>query len=177
MDVTTAIEHIISAKREHLKWVQRAKLLAEGLPLEHHILPSKIVQEHAGLPLMRPHEHLLMALGSTDCQFGHWLNEYAIYFDDTSTETIQRLHHALHDHYLAIFKLYFETQSTSSTRFTTHTLSAHHQAHAREHVIKLEHTCKAFVRELRRLENHIYAHRSLTPKGPMIPSHNSPLNA
>ena len=89
MNKADTVEHLHNAKKAHVKWVQRAKALIEGLPMEKDAIP----------------------VDCTECKFGQWFygegqNLNAIPGMDCLKE-IETLHFDLHDMYMKIFKIYF----------------------------------------------------------------------
>jgi hypothetical protein len=95
MDKTETLEHLHNAKKAHIKWVQRAKALIEGLPVEKEAIP----------------------VDCTECKFGQWFygegqNLNAIPGMECLQE-IERLHFQLHDIYMKIFKVYFGDMNRS----------------------------------------------------------------
>ena len=95
MNKAETVEHLHSAKKAHVKWVQRAKALIEGLPVEKEAIP----------------------VDCTECKFGQWFygdgqNLNAIPSMDCLHE-IETLHFNLHDMYMKIFKVYFGEMNRS----------------------------------------------------------------
>ena len=95
MNKSETVEHLHSAKKAHVKWVQRAKALIEGLPIEKDAIP----------------------VDCTECKFGQWFygdgqNLNAIPGMDCLHE-IETLHFNLHDMYMKIFKVYFGEMNRS----------------------------------------------------------------
>ncbi len=95
MNKSETVEHLHSAKKAHVKWVQRAKALIEGLPIEKDAIP----------------------VDCTECKFGQWFygdgqNLNAIPGMDCLHE-IETLHFNLHDIYMKIFKVYFGEMNRS----------------------------------------------------------------
>lgn len=93
MDKDKVLGQLRAAKAAHISWVQRAKMLIEGVSIDEKSIP----------------------VNSTECQFGKWF-----YSDGQSLNTlrnnpiecmseIEDLHFKLHDIYLHIFKIYYET--------------------------------------------------------------------
>jgi len=93
MDKDRVLGQLRAAKAAHISWVQRAKMLIEGVSIDEKSIP----------------------VNSTECQFGKWF-----YADGQSLNTlrnnpiecmseIEDLHFKLHDIYLHIFKIYYET--------------------------------------------------------------------
>lgn len=87
------LNQLRSAKAAHVSWVQRAKLLIEGLSISEGAIP----------------------VNSTECGFGQWF-----YADGQRLNTIRNipiecmedietLHFQLHDVYLNIYKIYYAT--------------------------------------------------------------------
>ena len=95
MNKVDTVEHLHAAKKAHVKWVQRAKALIEGLPVEKDAIP----------------------VDCTECKFGQWFysegqNLNAIPSMDCLHD-IETLHFNLHDMYMKIFKLYFGEMNRS----------------------------------------------------------------
>ena len=95
MNKAETLEHLHSAKKAHVKWVQRAKALIEGLPIEKEAIP----------------------VDCTECKFGQWFygegqNLNAIPGMDCMDE-MESLHFNLHDMYMKIFKVYFGEMNRS----------------------------------------------------------------
>jgi len=95
MNKAETVEHLHNAKKAHVKWVQRAKALIEGLPMEKEAIP----------------------VDCTECKFGQWFygegqNLNAIPGMDCLHE-IETLHFNLHDVYMKIFKVYFGDMNRS----------------------------------------------------------------
>ncbi len=89
MNKAETVEQLHNAKKAHVKWVQRAKALIGGLPVEKEAIP----------------------VDCTECKFGQWF-----YSDGQKLNAlpgmdcmkdIERLHSDLHDKYMEIFKVYF----------------------------------------------------------------------
>jgi len=88
MELSEIIQRIRSAKSAHLGWVNRARSLINGLPVDHEKIPVM----------------------SCDCAFGRW------YYGDgqplSKLESFRALevpHNELHEIYAEIFDLLFET--------------------------------------------------------------------
>jgi len=95
MNKSDTVEQLHNAKKAHVKWVQRAKALIEGLPVEKDAIP----------------------VDCTECKFGQWFysdgqNLNAIPGMDCLHE-IETLHFNLHDIYMKIFKVYFGEMNRS----------------------------------------------------------------
>lgn len=95
MDKSLIMEHLAQAKKSHVSWVQRAKLLIDGFPVDQDAIP----------------------LGDTECQFGIWLygeGQKLLSLGNMDViKEIEDVHLHLHDQYIAIFKIYFGPQKRS----------------------------------------------------------------
>ncbi len=89
LDKEHTIEQLRNAKKAHVKWVQRAKALIEGLPVEKEQVP----------------------VDCTECAFGQWFYSDAQKLNAIPNmeclKDIEKLHYELHDMYMQIFKIYF----------------------------------------------------------------------
>lgn len=91
MERKDIVEHLRAAKAAHIKWVQKAKLLINGLDVPEGAIP----------------------VDSTECKFGKWFySEGQILHSLTNVspqaiKSIENLHSKLHDEYLKIFNIYF----------------------------------------------------------------------
>ena len=90
------LKNIRSARREHVKWVYRAKKLVNGLEeVSKEDIPIKI----------------------TSCEFGKWFygdGQILLYiFKEEDVEKLEATHRELHDIYMNIFKIYFNTSNLS----------------------------------------------------------------
>ena len=89
MEKENLLNELRSAKVAHLKWVQRAKSLISGMPVEKEAIP----------------------LDYTDCVFGKWFysvgQEIALLPGMSVIDTIGEKHTALHNMYFKIFQIYF----------------------------------------------------------------------
>ncbi len=85
------LKNIRSARREHVKWVYRAKKLVNGLEVSKEDIPLKI----------------------TSCEFGKWFygdGQILLYiFKEEAIEKLDAKHRELHDIYINIFKIYFNS--------------------------------------------------------------------
>ncbi|MDQ7085381.1 MAG: CZB domain-containing protein [Sulfurovum sp.] len=83
------------AKAAHISWVQRAKLLIEGLTINESSIP----------------------VNSTECGFGKWFYSDGQRLNSIRNipmecmEDIEILHFKLHDVYLNIYKIYYSTNT------------------------------------------------------------------
>lgn len=85
------LNHLRAAKAAHIKWVQKAKLLINGVDIKEEAIP----------------------MDSTECKFGKWFYSDGQILNALSNnplecmQKIESLHFKLHDTYLSIFKIYF----------------------------------------------------------------------
>jgi len=136
------IEQLQNAKKAHVKWVQRAKALIDGVPVQKEAIP----------------------VDCTECKFGQWfygegqkLN--AIPGMDVLKE-IETLHFDLHDTYLKIFKIYFGEVNRSffSKIFNIKTkISDDDKEIAKEYYDKLLEISKQLLETIDRLERRLNA--------------------
>ena len=91
MERKDIVEHLRAAKAAHIKWVQKAKLLINGLDVQEGAIP----------------------VDATECKFGKWFyseGQILHSLTNVSPEAIARIedsHSKLHDEYLKIFNIYF----------------------------------------------------------------------
>ena len=91
MNKEQVIEHLRAAKSAHIKWVQKAKLLINGIEVEKDAIP----------------------VNSTECNFGKWFYTDGQVLNALSNNpmecmtSIEQLHFELHDVYMNIFTIYF----------------------------------------------------------------------
>ncbi len=142
MEKAAILEHLGAAKKAHLKWVQRAKLLIEGLPIDEGAIP----------------------LGSTDCKFGQWFYGEGQQLNALGNmgclTDIEKAHSVLHDQYLKIFKIYFSDDHRSffSKIFNTKKkISAQDHAEAELWFAKLQATSEELLGYIGKIERRLYA--------------------
>jgi len=88
------IDHLRAAKAAHIKWVQKAKLLINGIDINEDAIP----------------------IDSTECKFGKWFYSDGQVLNSLSNnpmecmQSIEGLHFSLHDKYLQIFNIYFSQE-------------------------------------------------------------------
>ena len=84
-----------NAKKAHIKWVQRAHVLVEGLTIDKDAIPMQ----------------------STDCVFGEWFygegQQIALMPGMDCFKEIEKRHNELHEVYLDIYKIYFDESDKS----------------------------------------------------------------
>ncbi len=145
MEKEEVVNHLRAAKAAHIKWVQRAKLLINGLDIEEGAIP----------------------VDSTECKFGQWfygdgqlLNSLA----NNPTEAmsnIETLHFKLHDQYLQIFNVYFS--KTKGGFFSKifgmkrKVVGEFEAQVAKEHYDIMENISKELLDEINRLERRLIA--------------------
>jgi len=145
MNKAETLEHLHGAKKAHIKWVQRAKALIEGLPIEKDAIP----------------------VDCTECKFGQWFYEEgqnlnAIPGMDCLDE-IESLHFNLHDMYMKIFKVYFGEMNRSffSKLFNMKKkVSDNDKAIAREYYEQLLAISQQLIEVINRLERRLHAMNS-----------------
>jgi len=91
MEKEEILDHLRSAKAAHIKWVQKAKLLINGIDINEDAIP----------------------IDSTECKFGKWFYSDGQVLNaltnnpEEAMANIENLHFRLHDAYLQIFNVYF----------------------------------------------------------------------
>ncbi len=92
LDKNETLEQLRNAKKAHLKWVQRAGSLIDGMPVEKEQVP----------------------VGCTECVFGGWLYSDAqklnVIPNMSCLQEIEKFHTELHDIYMEIFRIYFSEE-------------------------------------------------------------------
>ena len=94
MEKEEVLDHLRAAKAAHIKWVQKAKLLINGIDIEEDAIP----------------------IDSTECKFGKWFYSDGQILNSLSNnpmecmQSIESLDFALHDKYLQIFNIYFSQE-------------------------------------------------------------------
>ena len=94
MEKEHVIEHLRAAKAAHVKWVQKAKLLINGVDINEGTIP----------------------VDATECKFGKWFYCDGQVLNALSNnplecmQSIETLHFNLHDVYLKIFTIYFSQE-------------------------------------------------------------------
>jgi len=139
------LTHLRNAKKAHVKWVQRAKALIEGLPVEKEQVP----------------------VDCTECAFGEWF-----YSDAQSLNAIPNMsclkdiesrHFELHDIYLKIFKIYFADVNRglfSKLLGMKKKVSENEREMAREYYIQLKDVSEQLLEQIDKLERRIVALQS-----------------
>lgn len=142
MDKAVTLQLLGEAKKAHIKWVQRAKLLIEGLPIDEGAIP----------------------LSSTDCVFGMWFygegQKLNALGNMTCLSEIEKAHFVLHDQYMKIFKIYFADNDRSffSKIFSSKKkISDQEKDMAKEYFSKLQASSEEVLNHITKLERRLYA--------------------
>ena len=89
------LKSIRVARRSHVKWVEHAKALVNGLEITKEQIPLEV----------------------TSCDFGKWFycdgQILLSIFKEQAIEKLESKHKELHDTYMKIFKIYFDTSNLS----------------------------------------------------------------
>ncbi len=138
------LEHIRSAKSAHIKWVQKAKLLINGVSVTEDSIP----------------------VNSTECNFGKWFYSDGQLLNSLSNnpiecmQKIEKLHFDLHDIYLQIFNIYFNRPKTGffAKLFGKKRVITDIEANqAKEYYKELEKVSQVLLEEINRLERRLIA--------------------
>jgi hypothetical protein len=142
MDKAITLQLLGDAKKSHVKWVQRAKLLIEGLPIDENAIP----------------------LSCTDCDFGQWFygegQKLNMFGNMSCLGEIEKAHFTLHDQYMKIFKIYFSDNDRSffSKIFSSKKkISEQEREMAREYFTKLQSASDEVLDHIGKLERRLYA--------------------
>lgn len=142
MEKDDVLEQLSAAKKAHIKWVNRAKSLVEGLPVDKSAIP----------------------MDSTECQFGTWFysdgQKLNMLTNMDCLATVETLHTKLHDTYMKIFKIYFGEDKRSffgKLLNLKKKITDTEKEMAREHFANLEEISKKLLDEIGKLERRLYA--------------------
>ncbi len=145
MDKLDLVSNVRAAKAAHIKWVQKAKLLINGLDVQEGAIP----------------------VDSTECEFGKWFYDKGQVLNSLTNNTkeemqrIEDLHHKLHDQYLAIFNIYFNKLKTSwfCKIFGIKRRNVSEEEHklAKKHFESMEIISKDLLEEINKLEQLLIA--------------------
>ena len=138
--------HLRAAKSAHIKWVQKAKLLINGIDIEEGAIP----------------------VNSTECKFGQWFysdGQILNALSNNPLECMQRIeksHFDLHDMYLNIFNIYFsQTKKTGFFAklfgFKRKEISDAEHILAEDYYKKMEQISTGLLDEINRLERRLIA--------------------
>ena len=140
------LNHIRAAKAAHIKWVQKAKLLINGVDIDENAIP----------------------VDSTECAFGKWFYSDGQILNALSNnplecmQHIETLHFNLHDTYLKIFRIYFAEDKKAgffAKFFGVKRIkpSIEEQELAYRYYEKMEQVSQELLNEINRLERRLVA--------------------
>lgn len=144
MNKEHVLEHLRAAKSAHIKWVQKAKLLINGLDVKEDSIP----------------------VDSTECKFGQWFYSEGQILNALSNNPvecmvkIERLHFNLHDVYMNIFNIYFNKPKDgffAKLFGKKKTLKDYEIEKAKQYYNNLELISKELLEEINRLERRLIA--------------------
>lgn len=129
------VNAIINAKKAHLEWVRKARMLTQGLEFSKESIPVE----------------------STRCGFGLWFYDNVEKFSAIETlrpilREIESTHTTLHDEYRFIYDIYFpkeEKKGFFQKLFAKEEpLSVERKEKAKEHLVSLESISKDLSKQL-----------------------------
>jgi len=146
MEKEHVLEHLRAAKAAHIKWVQKAKLLINGLDVDEGAIP----------------------VDSTECKFGKWFYSDGQVLNALSNnplecmQSIESLHFNLHDTYLRIFSIYFSEEKKAGFFAKLFGMkrkepSSSEQELAKSYYAEMEKISKELLDEINRLERRLIA--------------------
>jgi len=145
MNKEDVLGHLRGAKAAHIKWVQKAKLLINGLDVEENAIP----------------------VDSTECKFGKWFYSDGQMLNALTNnpveamKKIEDLHFDLHDIYLQIFNIYFnKSKGSFFTKFfglKRNNVSDLEEKVAHDYYEKMETISRDLLAEINRLERRLIA--------------------
>jgi len=146
MNKNEVIQHLREAKTAHIKWVQKAKLLINGVDIKENAIP----------------------VDSTECAFGKWFYSDAQKLNALSNnplecmQHIEKLHFDLHDTYLKIYTIYFSEDKKVgflSKLFGTKRVEPTKEEHesAKKYYDDMEKISQILLDEINRLERRLVA--------------------
>ena len=146
MEKEQVLEHLRAAKAAHIKWVQKAKLLINGVDIEENAIP----------------------VDSTECNFGKWFYSDGQILNALSNnplecmQQIESLHFNLHDMYLKIFSIYFAEEKKKGFfaklfGMRKKELSDSESRLAKTYYAELEQISRDLLDEINRLERRLIA--------------------
>lgn len=144
MDKNEVLTKLRSAKSSHVNWVQKAKMLIEGIDIDKSSIP----------------------VNATECKFGLWFYSDAqklnalrnISLD--SMASIETLHMQLHDKYLMIYKVYYSGESGGFFKKffgKKQEIPADDLDQAKIYFQELQDISKVLIEEINRMERRIIA--------------------
>jgi hypothetical protein len=140
------LNHLRAAKAAHVKWVQKAKLLINGVDVKEDSIP----------------------VDSTECNFGKWFYKEGQILNALSNnplecmQKIESLHFEIHNTYLHIFNIYFSEEKKGGFfsklfNLKRKKLSQVEIELAQQHYAKLEGISVELLDEINRLERRLVA--------------------
>ncbi|EDZ63753.1 hypothetical protein SMGD1_1231 [Sulfurimonas gotlandica GD1] len=144
MDKEHVLGHLRAAKSAHIKWVQKAKLLINGIDVKEDSIP----------------------VDSTECKFGQWFYSEGQILNALSNNPvecmvkIERLHFNLHDVYMNIFNIYFNKPKDgffAKLFGKKNSIEDYEADKARQYYVNLEIISKELLEEINRLERRLIA--------------------
>jgi len=140
------LTHLRAAKSAHIKWVQKAKLLINGVDVNENAIP----------------------VDSTECKFGQWFYSDGQILNALSNnplecmQSIESLHFNLHDKYLSIFNIYFSQEKKAGffaklLGLKKKTITESEHLLAESYYQEMEEVSKALLDEINRLERRLIA--------------------
>jgi len=145
MEKEHVLEHLRLAKTAHIKWVQKAKLLINGLDVKQDAIP----------------------VDTTECEFGKWFYSDGQVLNGLANDSqnamakIEKLHFKLHDIYLQIFNLYFNKPQigffTNLFGNKKKNLDSVKIVTAKDYYTALELVSRDLLQEINKLEKNIIA--------------------
>jgi hypothetical protein len=139
-----ALKYLRDAKASHVKWVQRAKMLINGVEIEKDAIP----------------------VNSTECKFGIWFYDEGQKLNSLSNNplecmtNIEKLHFELHDIYFHIFHIYFNKPKKgllAKLFGQKKDVTAAELNMAKDYYAKLELVSEKLLDEINRLERRLIA--------------------
>ena len=146
MEKEEVVNHLRAAKSAHIAWLQKAKLLINGVNVAEDAIP----------------------VDSTECKFGKWfygdgqmLNSLANNPAEAMS-SIENLHFKLHDVYLQIFNIYFNKEKKSGFLAKMFGLKRNKVTQietnvAHQHYENMEQISKGLLEEINKLERRLMA--------------------
>jgi hydroxymethylpyrimidine pyrophosphatase-like HAD family hydrolase len=144
---STIILELDRAKLAHERWVNRAKHLINGLPVQKEFIPVE----------------------PTACGFGEWLygpvGEYmrTQYIFERTIERIETCHDELHSHYSKIYKIFFDRTPKSPgllhklVKFNRRSVSKKKREEAKNEFVKLQKSSSELLQLIEKLEKAVRA--------------------
>ena len=139
------LQHLIEAKKAHIQWLEKAKLLVNGIKIKEYSIP----------------------IDATECEFGKWFYSDAQKLSALSNnplecmQSIELLHFELHTIYLKIFHIYFNDEEkgffSKIFSFKKKQITPTQQQQAMEHFYQMEKISHDLVAQIEKLHRRILA--------------------